>query len=196
MIHNYTFLGYYYTINKFKFRKYLEIKLNTTSKIEPDLLVIMMNPGGSFPINNDDNERVLTIASPDATQKQIVKIMEAKSFEYARVLNLSDYREADSREFYKMIPEFNSNNIDHSIFDSKREKDFNSLFIKNIPVIFAWGVNKKLNKLAKQAIKIVSEKKCEIIGFKKKDFDFAYYHPLPRNIKSQERWIEEILRQI
>ncbi|MBF0156042.1 MAG: DUF1643 domain-containing protein, partial [Magnetococcales bacterium] len=74
----------------------------------PDLLVVMMNPGSSRPLVSLPERPAATSAEaiwrgrflvptrPDTTQYQVMRIMAAKGFRHARVLNLSDLREPKS----------------------------------------------------------------------------------------------------
>ena len=94
--HTYLVTGFFYEIEKFKFRKYLNIKKENSSLQEPDLMVVMMNPGSSEPYQiNQINKECIT--KPDNTQYQIFKIMEEFDFRYARILNLSDFRNPKSK---------------------------------------------------------------------------------------------------
>lgn len=148
-----------------------------------------MNPGSSKPlVNNSYNKEVLT--KPDNTQYQIIKVMEQFNYNYARILNLSDYREPKSKVFYNKISELEENGIFHSIFSTEREKDFKELFVNKVPIIFAWGVHYKLRFLANKAIKKINVKNP--IGIKKKKNNYAYYHPLPRTHQKQKEWIINI----
>ncbi len=169
-------------------RKYLDIRRTELKVSKPDLMVVMMNPGSSKPEDGNDNNTIESKAVPDKTQEQIMKIMNSCKFNYVRVLNLSDLREAKSKVFYSKLDDLK--NVPHSIFSNERLDDYNALFIKNIPVIFAWGVNKKLTQLAEMAIKRINEPKA--IGLLKKGTSSAYYHPLPQNFHAQEQWHEDI----
>ena len=186
--------GLFYQVKGFKFRKYLNIRKTSSERKKPDLMVVMLNPGSSRPINGNEDYEMETEAIPDNTQDQIMRIMENCNFDYARILNLSDFREPKSSEFYRKIDELKNNKIAHSIFDESRSNDFDKLFVKNIPVIFAWGVNKNLKELANLAINKIGIKKS--FGLKKEGFDFAYYHPLPQNYNKQKEWVENITKII
>jgi len=185
--------GWFYELNGFKFRKFLNIVRYHTIQKNPDLMVVMMNPGSSRPVNVDKNYNKETDALPDRTQDQIIRLMNNCSFNYARIINISDLREPKSSVFYDMIDKLENQSIPHSIFDNKRSKEFEELFVKNIPVIFAWGVNKKLLNLAIQAIKRIGDKP---IGLKKNGLEYAYYHPLPQNSTKQKEWVEKITEMI
>ena len=64
--------------------------------------------------------------------------------------------------------------------------------MKNVPVIFAWGVNENLFELAKMAIELIGE--VTPIGLNKNGY--AYYHPLPQNNMKQKEWVEKITGMI
>lgn len=180
--------GLFYEIQGFRFRKYLNIKKKGSSIQVPDIMVIMMNPGNSKPVDGIDNNSVESDAFPDRTQDQVMKVMLACNLQYARVLNLSDVREPKSNKLFPKLLEMNKIGISHSIFDAKREKDYDSLFIKGIPVIFAWGVSKKLQDLAENAIKTIDADNP--IGIAKNKW--AYYHPLPQVYSKQKEWVEKV----
>ena len=186
--------GLFYKNGGFSFRKYLNIKLKTSSKTIPDLMLVMMNPGSSKPLNEKDNFNKETPTIPDNTQDQIMQVMLQCGFEYARILNLSDKRESKSGEFYKNIDTLDKKGIAHSIFDDRRIDDFEDLFVKDIPVIFAWGVSSKLRGLARQAVERIGNE--NIFGIKKVDYDWAYYHPLPRIYKDRIKWVDDIVEMI
>ncbi len=186
--------GLFYEIQGCKFRRYLNIKKKESNMLNPDIMIVMMNPGGSKPVDDIDNNTIESEAIPDRTQDQIMKVMAACKLEYARVLNLSDIREPKSNKLFPMLLEMHNLGMSHSIFDDNRKEDFDSLFIKGVPVIFAWGVGKDLKELAEKAIYSINE--TNPIGIKKEAFDWAYYHPLPQNYKKQLDWCNEIIQQL
>jgi hypothetical protein len=118
--------------------------------------------------------------------------MNSCDFNYARILNLSDLRESKSKVFYSKLNEIDDDQ--HSIFSDKRINDFDALFVKNIPVIFAWGVNKKLESLANKAVERINE--SNPIGLLKQGTRVSYYHPLPQNCYEQEKWFQEISKML
>ena len=153
-------------------------------------MVVMMNPGSSYPLDGNDNNDVPSKAEPDNTQDQIMKVMQNTSIEYARVLNLSDLRAPDSKALYAFIKSKEAKGVKHSIFDKNRISDFNSLFVKNVPVIYGWGVDSSLSDLAKQAVERINAPNP--VGLKKKDTECAYYHPLPRIYNKQVEWVTKL----
>ncbi len=183
--------GLFYEIQGYKFRKYLNIKKKGCGIQIPDIMIVMMNPGNSKPLDGIDNNTIESEAIPDRTQDQIMKVMTACKLEYARVLNLSDIREPKSNKLLPMLLEMDKKGIAHSIFDTSRREDFDSLFIQGVPVIFAWGVSKKLKNLAENAIETIDDDNA--IGLLKKGSDWAYYHPLPQVYNKQKEWVENIL---
>ncbi|WP_143758935.1 hypothetical protein [Clostridium diolis] len=79
-----------------------------------------------------------------------MRIMKFKNWRHVRVINLSDYREADSNRFYKKMKylENNDKSCIHSVFSTKRRSELNKFFKnKTITIIVAWGINDKLNEL-------------------------------------------------
>jgi hypothetical protein len=192
--------GYFYKEKNHSFREFLDIKKKTSESKVPDLMVIMMNPGSSHPqgIKKDQdiprdllNKVVPTV--PDNTQDQIMRVMLNFNLLYARVLNLSDLRDAKSSSFYTKINSLNKNQIDHSIFHNKRESDLERLFERKAKLIVAWGVNKALKELAETALEKIGS---PLIGWKKPGNEWAYYHPLPRTSENQEKWINQVKKQI
>lgn len=185
--------GLFYEFNGYKLRKYLDIKRVGFASNNPDLMVVMMNPGSSFPLDGIDNNSEPSEAQPDTTQQQIMKVMDAASFDYARILNLSDLRTPDSSELYRFVKSDESNSVDHSIFSSNRKTELNQLFIKDIPVIFGWGVNQALIPLAKQAIDTLCI--SNPLGILKPKTKYSYYHPLPRIYAKQLEWVQHVTSQ-
>ncbi|SEG47767.1 DUF1643 domain-containing protein [Flavobacterium urumqiense] len=194
MREDFNITGLFYENQGYKFRKFLNIVKKDSNCQIPDLMVVMMNPGGSRPINGYDDYKIETETIPDRTQDQIMVLMNNCKFNYARILNLSDFREPKSRKFYNQMDDFETKNIHHSIFCEERKEDFNKLFIKDIPVIFAWGVNRNLFELAalaKERIGLVN-----VSGLKKEGEEYAYYHPLPQTYNKQKEWVINITETI
>jgi hypothetical protein len=140
-----------------------------------------------------DNNSVPSDAEPDTTQHQIMKVMDAASFDYARVLNLSDLRTPDSNELYLFLESEESNAIAHSIFNTERKTELNQLFVKGVPVIYGWGVNSALVPLAKQAIEALCV--TDPLGILKPNTEYSYYHPLPRVYAKQLEWVQHVTSQ-
>ncbi|RLA75143.1 MAG: hypothetical protein DRG11_02220 [Epsilonproteobacteria bacterium] len=187
MINNFDISGHYYIHQNLLCRKFLDIKRKKEKIYKPDLMVIMMNPGSSKPIDGNNNAQTTIKAKPDNTQYQIIKLMNICELDYTRVLNLSDIRESKSKKFFKVLEKLD---LSHSIFYNNRDKDFKELFVYGVPVIFAWGVDTKLQILAYMAIKKINS--SNPVGILKNGSDFAYYHPLPQNSNKQKLWIQTV----
>jgi len=119
--------------------------------------------------------------------------MDVASFNYARILNLSDLRTPDSSELYSFVKSSEASRVDHSIFSASRKAELDQLFIKDIPVIYGWGVSPILVPLAKQAIEMLDI--SNPLGMLKPNTQCSYYHPLPRIYAKQLEWLEQIKRQ-
>lgn len=180
----------FYSHGQYKLRKYLEIKRRSIEIASPDLLVIMMNPGSSRP-EEGFAENILVDTVYDTTQTRIAKVMKRCGFSYCRVLNLSDLREASAKKFCENLKELNSQYPEHCIFHRNREDELSTLFVAGVPVIKAWGVNKKLTDLAKLADGFLRNSDARTVGMQKSN-SCLYYHPLPRNPKKQREWAEFI----
>lgn len=185
--------GLFYKVSGYKFRKYLNIRRMATTKNIPDLMVVMMNPGSSYPLDSIDNNSIPSEAEPDTTQQQIMKVMNGASFDYARILNLCDLRTPNSNELYKFVKSEESKSIDHSIFSINRKTELSQLFIKNVPIIFAWGVNLALVPLAKLTIESLGID--DPLGMLKPNTKYSYYHPLPRSYQKQIDWVRHVTNQ-
>lgn len=182
--------GLFYENAGNKYRSYLDIKRKDSSITIPDIMVVMMNPGSSYPLDGIENNRIVSEAVPDRTQDQIMRVMENVSFDYARILNLSDLRTPKSADLYKFLKSSESKKFPHSIFDPKRKSELEKLFINNVPVIYAWGVNPVLANLSSLAIKVIN---CASpVGVKKQGTKVAYYHPLPQVHNKQLEWVNQI----
>lgn len=182
--------GHFYELFGLKCRRYLNIKRVGSNSGQPDIMVVMMNPGSSYPLDGIENNSTPSKARPDPTQDQIMAVMNNTGFDFARILNLSDARQPNSNEFYKFLKSSISNSIPHSIFHPSRHEEFSTLFHRDVPVIYGWGVNSNLEVLARNAINRISEDNP--IGIRKNGFEWAYYHPLPRIHAKQLEWVKTV----
>lgn len=175
-------------------------------KHQPELIAIMMNPGSSSPADCLYKERrytssqlnkivanELTLAEPDYTQYQIMRLMLEHNIKHVRILNLSDVREPNSQNFMKQLNGIRyAGNTVHSIFSVQRKDELLASIDEEVLYLLAWGVNLKLVGLGKQAFNCISSRRyCGI----RKDGNL-YYHPLPRINSKQKEWLIEIGKQL
>ena len=173
-----------------KCRKSLDLIRVDSERVSPEIVVVMMNPGSSHPLNDVDDDNILTPTYADPTQLQVMAVMENVGIQFARILNLSDLRNPKSSEFYSELDK--RDDLTHSIFHESRTDDFNSFFIRDVPIILAWGVNFKLNRLATLAVERIP--KSSVLLGKHKDGNF-YYHARPHLVSSQKEWVSCITQQ-
>ena len=200
---NFEYNALFYNDDKYKYRRYLEIK-NKKYNEENDLTVVMMNPGSSKPKNIDENNNnndflnKFVEVHPDPTQSQIKKIMDACKFEYAKIINLSDIRDGNSASFYKKLRS-DLSFLNHSIFSDNNEIYLKDYISPKSTFIFCWGVNKKLTPLTNLALFRIEKLfgiNQQIYGLKPSKNQSGYYHPLPRTNKKKKKWVENIISQI
>lgn len=203
MLNKFRVDGLFYNQNLLKFRKCLEIKRKGVELTESDLTVVMMNPGSSRPKDVDETLATdylnhFVPAHPDATQSQIMRIMDNCNLNYAKIINLSDIRTTDSNKFYKMINN-ELKDIEHSIFLEKN-RDFLKAYLNPDSIfLLAWGVDKHLTNLAKLAIEMLNslwEKEIIITGCKHPNNLYGYYHPLPKKNQDQKEWVNKVSNKI
>ena len=186
--------GLFYKLGERKLRKHLDIMRAGTDQASPDLMVVMMNPGSSYPLDGIDHNLRPTKAHPDNTQEQIMKVMQNTTLNFARVLNLSDLRTPDSSKLYEFLSSSEAKEIDHSIFSESRNMELQSLFQLGVPTIFGWGVNQALLPLAKTAVDVLSIQNP--LGMLKSNTTYCYYHPLQRLYQKQVEWVQHVTNQI
>jgi hypothetical protein len=186
--------GYFYLEGKDKFRKHLDIKIRGSKKDIPDLMVVMMNPGGSeqkIGYKNVTDKIVPTVH--DKTQEKIMDFMMSCSSEYARILNLSDCCNKSSSSFYKQIPNLSQNIPSHSVFNEARLAELEHLFINAVPVVLAWGVNPALKELAESALNFLQKSGVDALGLKCNTNTWGYFHPQRRISKYHPNsWLAEM----
>lgn len=167
---------------------------------EPDLLVVMMNPGASKPIASlwagvGDHGFVAT--QPDRTQYQIMQLMLAAQqrglpWQHARVLNLSDLRTPKSQVFVEKLDAYSADDS-HSLFSATRLGECKALFQRlETPVLCAWGLSPKFGPLAMRALE--AAKGHPVLGLSTDGL--AYRHPLPQRYDLQLAWLAQVVAQL
>ncbi len=167
---------------------------------EPDLLVIMMNPGASKPLQalwDGDNSAGLVPAQPDRTQYQIMRLLLAAQasglpWRHARVFNLSDLRTPKSAEMLAKL-EFYGAYDAHSLFSVSRKAESARWFAcRATPVLCGWGLNPGLSGLAASALLAAAGHR--ILGLSQDGLCFR--HPLPQTQTLQHQWLRAMTHQI
>lgn len=164
---------------------------------QPELLVVMMNPGSSRPLDKayvapllKDNlavveSRHLVPTMPDNAQYQIQRFMALQGFQHARVLNLSDLREPKSALFAKL---FTTLGPDHSVFSPNRREYLHSLIGQPAMVLKAWSSNVKLLPLAIQAEQALQA--YPTLGLATQPHFYRY--PSPMLQAHKEQWLRDV----
>ena len=213
--------GHFYSIkfpdNKFiPCRSVLEIVDKNISPLNPDKLwlhkpdaiVIMMNPGSSYPIHPEqediryfsedfNNLKHLVLTRPDNTQYQIMRVAKEMKWSHVRVLNLSDIRNSKSSSFISQVEDLNKNFKDniHSIFCAKRGEECKvGLNSMNKNVILGWGQNINLVPLAKICFKRIYNH--NIVKVESDVHKFLNAHPSPMLQKKKEEWLMNVIKQL
>ncbi|MEO5329234.1 MAG: hypothetical protein H7829_13445 [Magnetococcus sp. THC-1_WYH] len=176
----------------------------------PDLLVIMMNPGSSRPLDPNYQPQQMTQPQdfdpfgertptrPDNTQYQVMRIMLARGFGHARVLNLSDLRETKSPIFIQRFQELETHpdGSAHSLFSPVRSAERKVRMGQDtpIPLLVGWGRHLGLLPLAHQCLATLPQER--IIGVEIPGSPGLYAHPSPMLQKAKEAWVNAILEKM
>ncbi|MCP5147200.1 MAG: DUF1643 domain-containing protein [Pseudomonadales bacterium] len=194
MKHNYTAEALFYKNGSNLYRKYLDIWRTRQSGGMPGVVIVMLNPGASLPRIAAEIDGGLLSANLDATLKQVATLLDRANVASARVINLSDIRSPDRDQFFSLAKTADSYDIPHSIFDERRRAELLSLVPEDLPIIYAWGVDSRARSLARTAMSTLYGR--ALFGWKRAGSDWQYYHPLPRDAESREKWIAEVASQL
>ena len=196
------YYGDFYKLNNRKCRSTLEIvdayasddNLDELLSCDPDIVVVMMNPGKSKPRagGSGHNRRpgeigrqaTLVSACHDKSQNAIAKVMRCRGFQHVRVLNLSDVREVQSSNF---LDDLKNNRLPsgHSVFCEERSDELQErLKSRSGIVIAAWGKDRRLRKLAKVALESFRSCDLRVHGWSNHPF---FIHPARRSIEWPQR---------
>lgn len=188
-----------------KCRSLLEIKRKGLSDPNglPDIIVIMMNPGSSIPLDkeytpktfskneyNNLKEKEIIPTRPDNAQYQIMRLMQLNSWNFVRVLNLSDLRNGNSGNFQS---DFNNakaldDSNPHCITSFNRRKELLvSIKSKSNLIIAAWGSLAILKISAQEILKLDHK----IIGIVNGKLPYFRY-PSPYLKTQKLNWLLEI----
>lgn len=184
------------------------INVASLYKEEPDAVFIMMNPGSSTPLPNtlalpthqctanlstETLQYPIVTAKPDITQYMVMNVMEMKHWNRVRILNLSDFREPNSKIFFAKIVAFfnNHHNHLHSIFYPARRQELEmALGTKTKPIVVAWGQDRQLITLATLCKEGLSGYQCT--GLFTDTKKLLCRHASPTLHKAKEMWLQDI----
>ena len=176
------------------------------SESDPDAIVVMMNPGSSQPLDQLPEEvrhgqfplgrKRLVPTKPDTTQYQIMRLMHYCAWDYVRVLNLSDLRDASSASFLTKYHALEKEHAysKHSIFCPSREAELAEALrrLPEAPVISAWGTSAQLDLLIRRCTDAIKEH-CAFVGLKHAEGSDRYLHPLPRKQDAKRAWVDSMV---
>jgi len=181
------------------------------SGMEPDVVVIMMNPGSShprdiyhidgeieYPQDNGSMRKELVLTQPDNTQYQVMRVAVAQGWKHIRVLNLSDLRDPKSGSFLQKVDALAGimGGHTHSIFCRERTAECaHSLRRKgNTPVMLGWGQDPGLIPLAGQCMKrIDGEPVCTVPS---DVHPLLNSHPSPMLQSKKLQWLDSMIQAL
>ena len=188
-----------------------QVDPSAISRMEPDAVVIMMNPGSSHPkdIYHLDSEieypqsngsicKELVLTQPDNTQYQIMRVALIKGWKHIRVLNLSDLRDPKSGSFLQKVDALAEimGGHTHSMFCTERTAECaHSLRRKGKhPIMLGWGQDAGLIPLADQCLKrIEGEPFCTVAS---DVHPLLNAHPSPMLQSKKLQWLENMITEL
>lgn len=179
--------------------------------LSPDLLVVMLNPGSSRPLDSSYSPDVITNISdlchrsnwveamPDTTQYQIMRLMQACGFKHARILNLSDLRTPKSAVLLEEVVNLSRTGAQwHSIFSELRqgELEYRLPESQTVPVVLGWGRFAAMRPWALECLKLLDGRKCYGISVGESQDELIYAHPSPMLQSRKEEWLMTVIQQV
>ena len=220
----FTCYGHFYELNlmngeRAKCRSVLEIvdasipqgDPSAISEMQPDVVVIMMNPGSSHPkdINHIDDgieypradaslRKELVPTQPDNTQYQVMRVAVSKGWRHIRVLNLSDLRDPKSGSFLQKVDALGGimGGHVHSMFCAERTAECRRSLARQTPtpILLGWGQDTGLLPLAEQCLgRIEGEPTCTVPS---EVHPLLNAHPSPMLQKKKLLWLETIAQAL
>lgn len=178
------------------------------SELEPDAVVIMMNPGSShpkddgyvppvlsYPRQTDGFRKELVLTQPDNTQYQVMRIGVAHGWSHIRVLNLSDLRDPKSGSFIQKVEALGAmpNGHVHSLFCRERHGECADALKRKTrnPVLLGWGQDPGLLHLAERCMERIAGEPFATVGSDVHPLLNA--HPSPMLQRKKLEWLERML---
>ena len=216
----YACLGHFYELEfsdggRAKCRSVLELVDGTVpwldpsdiSIMEPDAVVIMMNPGSShpkdagyvprtlaYPQREGGFRKELVPTQPDNTQYQVMRIAVEQGWHHIRVLNLSDLRDPKSGSFVQTIDALGAvpGGHVHSIFCPERSAECAQALKRknNTPIMLGWGQVPGLLPLAGQCMERLSGEPTATV--QSDVHPLLNAHPSPMLQRKKIEWLERM----
>jgi hypothetical protein len=203
--------GHFYNLQLqssiFECRSVLEIKRKGTTNYIPDIIVVMMNPGSSIPIDKDYTPEIfskeevfkivkkkMVLTRPDNAQYQIMRLMLMNKWDFVRILNLSDLRNGNSGEFQTMFREvlkIDNSNPQCMTHPSRNKELIEATKSNSNKILAAWGNIPELKKSAE----IILQLDKIIIGLKIEKTPYFRYAS-PYKLADKKKWLDDIQSEI
>ena len=178
------------------------------SLMEPDVVVIMMNPGSShpkdiyhldkeieYPRTTDSRRKELVLTQPDNTQYQVMRVAVSQGWNHIRVLNLSDLRDPKSGSFIQKTEALSGimGGHTHSLFCPERSGECHHALKRksSTPIMLGWGQDTGLLPLVEQCLKrIEGESTCTVPS---EVHPLLNAHPSPMLQSKKLLWLETMI---
>jgi hypothetical protein len=172
----YKTIAYFYRNEKGEScRRYLDIKARGCEATHPELIILMLNPGGCRDDEMPEMEREIEV-KPDSSLHRVQLFMKKMMLSWVRVLNLSDLQEKSSNLFLKRLKLIERNTLpEHSIFHPARNEELQKHARLETPFLLAWGQDKRKEGMANTVVKRIKEQGYPIINEQG-----PHFHPLAR----------------
>lgn len=165
-----------------------------------DALFVLVNPGSCqptdedyhFPNYNTDHSKIPFVqAKSDATQYQIMRLMERRGWNMIYIINLSDLRAGKIADFRDHLTLFEAQDNDsHSIFSSKRIDELALLLSEKTRIIAGWGTQPFMKDKMLLALTVLPEF-GKVTGLPHKTNPY-YYHPFPMVQHKCIKWVDDM----
>jgi hypothetical protein len=170
---------------------------------QPDAVVVMMNPGSSAPLAAPHlapllaEQETLVPAKPDSVQYQVMRLMSAAKWRHVRIVNLSDVRAAKSADLYALIEAGATRRDLGAMFANSSAVNLAKAVTAPV-VICAWGMDKRLGPLAREAHDWITAQGYAPLGVRADTPEFpAYRYPKPvGNWNMALAWLDTLKQQV
>lgn len=175
---------------------------------QPDVVVIMMNPGSSHPKEASYvgetlgyepstalRKKELILTQPDNTQYQVMRIAVEQGWHHIRVLNLSDLRDPKSGSFLQKVSalEVLRDGSVHSLFCDERSAECTHALNRkeSAPIMLGWGRDSGLLPLAERCMRRLEGQATFMVPVA--EHPQLNAHPSPMLQKKKLEWLQRML---